>query len=129
MFKLLQKTLCLIAIFGLLDGHLAVFQGIAWVNMVQERAPSRGFSAAAASTFSGAEPCSLCCAIQEARQQGQEESPIPEGKSSLKYYSATSRGVKVFVPSAGRYLNRLSPIRGLAVIRAEAPSLPPPQGV
>jgi hypothetical protein len=47
-------------------GQTALLQGVAWTSMLATRAPSRGFSEAVSSTFSGAEPCALCCRLRQA---------------------------------------------------------------
>jgi hypothetical protein len=121
------KCLCIVAAIGVLDGHLMVAQSWAWFTMVQDRAHEMGVSEALDSTFSGDAPCPMCCAIQEERQEKEEQAPVPESKSTAKYLPASQNtGFVFFSPKEGfqsRAIDRVD----LMPSRQETPPSPPPQ--
>jgi hypothetical protein len=49
-------------------------QAVAWAGMLATRSADKGIVAAAASTFSGDEPCALCTAVKNLRAQ--DEAPL-----------------------------------------------------
>jgi len=125
----LGKCLCIVAAIGVLDGHLMVAQSWAWITMVQDRAPEQGITEALDSTFSGAAPCSMCCAIQEERQEKEEQAPVPESKTSAKYPPASQNtGYIFFSPKEGFQSRSIDPV-DLMPNRQESPPSPPPQVV
>ena len=62
----------LVAALGLvmLLGPLNALQGLAWCGMLASRLAEGPAPAALATTFDGRHPCGLCCAIAEARRNG-----------------------------------------------------------
>ena len=64
MFNWFGKFLCLVTVIAVTDAHLVFTQGWAWSTMLQDRAPERGMVEAIESTFNGAEPCPMCCAVR-----------------------------------------------------------------
>ena len=85
MIRRVGKCLCLLAALAVMDAHLLFIQGWAWSTMIQDRAAERGVSGAFESTFSGAEPCPMCCAVQEERHDEQEEVPVRDAKPMVKW--------------------------------------------
>ena len=123
----LGKCLCLIAALGVIDGHLMVGQTWAWMSMMSERAPEQGLVGALDSTFSGDSPCSMCCAIQEQRQDMEQDAPIPEAKPTAKFPPAMySQGLQL-TPPAAAYLLRIGDADILVTGRSDEPPLPPPR--
>ena len=60
-------------------GHLTLLQGLAWAGMIATRSLDRGFDEAVASTFSGAEPCPMCRAVQKLSDTGPTKPDRPRG--------------------------------------------------
>lgn len=61
--------------FAVAGGHWAVFQSIAWTQMVWDYSQQEGsVFAGAQKTFSGEAPCSMCKNIAAAKQQ-EEKTP------------------------------------------------------
>lgn len=123
----LGKCLCLIAALGVLDGHLMVAQTWAWMSMMSERAPEQGVVGALESTFSGDSPCSMCCAIQDVRQDIEEDAPIPETKPTAKFPPAMWSRAFLLMPPAHTYLSLLMDRKLMPDAQREAPPLPPPK--
>lgn len=123
----LEKCLCIVAILGVLDGPMMLVQGWAWMNMLMDRTPEMGVSAALDSTFSGKNPCSMCCAIEQQRQDREEEAPVPEIRPIAKYVPVTWSYQRLPIPNTGAHVP--VPIDGnLAPDQLnDPPSLPPPQ--
>lgn len=62
------------AMFSLLGGHWAVFQSIAWAQMLREYSRNATLAEAVEKTFSGEAPCSMCKMIAEEKQK-EEKAP------------------------------------------------------
>jgi len=126
MLKGLGKCLCIVAAMSVFDGHLMVAQTWAWVNMINDRVSAQGVSAALDSTFSGDAPCAMCCAIEQERQDREEEAPIPESKPTAKFSPTMwANQTALFPPVASHVL--MTPDLDLvpAGQRARPPSPPP----
>jgi len=123
------KCLCLIAAFGVLDGHLMLAQSWAWATMLQKRTSEQNLSTAIESTFSGDAPCSMCCAIQIERQEKEKEDPLPELKPSAKFPPALLTCVALPCPQSGTLLP--IPIGNVNYFapHQDAPPSPPPRRV
>ena len=93
--------------------------------MLHDRAPERGIVEAVDSTFSGDEPCPMCQAVQEEKQQQREEAPIPETESSFKLIPVKSGEVVLLIP-VSVFVKRVSVNKGLHVKLVVAPETPPP---
>lgn len=123
----LGKCLCIVAALGVLDGHLMVAQTWAWLTMLQDRAPEQGVVDALDSTFSGDAPCPMCCAIQELKQEKEEQAPIPESQPTSKYSPVSHARLLVFSPPLGEYVSRVFEELYPVLRRLDAPPSPPPQ--
>lgn len=123
----LEKCLCIVAILGVLDGPLMLAQGWAWASMLLERTPQMGVSGALESTFSGEEPCSRCCAIEEQRQEHEREAPVPELRLMAKYVPVTWRYQRLPIPVTGAYVAMSTDCNLTPARRNDPPSLPPPR--
>src|SRR5215469_7645769 len=69
----LSKLLCVLAVFQLLGGPLAILQGVAWVRMALTYSQSDGVGEGIAKTFDGQHMCSLCKAIAKKRDGQQRD--------------------------------------------------------
>lgn len=127
MSRLLGKFLCVLAVFAVADTHLALVQGWAWGTMLHERAPGRGVAKAVESTFSGAEPCPMCCAVQQERNEEQEEAPVPESGPAGKWIPVSAGGGVALYPPRARFCAWQPELRLPWVARKYRPAVPPPR--
>ncbi|MCP5535156.1 MAG: hypothetical protein H7A51_02855 [Akkermansiaceae bacterium] len=123
----LGKCLCIAAAIGVLDGHLMLAQSWAWATMLHDRAPEMGVSEALDSTFSGAAPCPMCCALQEERQEKKEQESVPESKPTVEYPPAARIAAFLLFPPMVGFETRAMREDSLLASRLEAPPLPPPR--
>ena len=65
LFRLLGLPLICLMCFALSDGHWAVFQTIAWAQMIRDYSRTATIAEAFAKTFNGRSPCGLCKKISE----------------------------------------------------------------
>jgi hypothetical protein len=63
-----------VAMFSLAGGHWAVFQTIAWAQMLRDYSRNASLAEAVEKTFSGKAPCAMCCSIAEEKQK-EEKAP------------------------------------------------------
>ncbi|MFK7911382.1 MAG: hypothetical protein AB8F34_12395 [Akkermansiaceae bacterium] len=127
MIHWLGKCLCLLTALAVTDAHLMLVQGWAWSTMLQDRAPERGVVEAFGSTFNGAEPCPLCCAVQQEQNEEQEEAPIPESGSTAKWSPVLGENVVRLNPPHARHRGIEPKSHWQLVVRWDLPDLPPPQ--
>lgn len=125
----LGKTLCVIAIIGVVEGHLMLAQSWAWMSMMFERAPKMGVAEAINSTFSGSAPCSMCCAIAEQQQEQEKETPIPESRTLTKYIPVSWERGCILMPPAVRRLSVTQRQKPIVYSRIHSPPTPPPRRV
>ena len=69
LFTLFGMPLICLTCFALSGGHWAVFQTIAWAQMIQDYSRTATIAEAIAKTFNGRSPCGLCKKISEERQK------------------------------------------------------------
>ena len=58
-----------VALFGIVGGHWAVLQSVAWAQMVHDYSSQGSLQSAVEKTFSGKYPCSLCKKIALEKQK------------------------------------------------------------
>ncbi|MBT8036348.1 MAG: hypothetical protein KJO21_02270 [Verrucomicrobiae bacterium] len=126
--KWLGKCFCMVAILGVLDGHLMLAQTWAWMTMLQDRAPELGVGEAIGSTFSGDAPCPMCCSIKEKRQEKERDAPVPESQPTMKF-PWVGRVVMMVTAPVGKYIPRSAEVSAMVVSRLDAPPSPPPRVV
>jgi len=126
----LAKLFCLLAAVGLLNVHIALYQGYAWVTMLNDRIPEQGVENAISTTFSGDYPCEKCKAVAEQRAKEQRQEPLPELKPSSKIPLICSVFTKLNLsPFVGRRLAFEAP-ESLPLAGISPPVFgPPPQFV
>jgi hypothetical protein len=69
MLRLFGMPLICLTLFALSGGHWAVFQGIAWAQMIRDYSKTGTIAEAIAKTFNGRFPCGMCTKISEKRQK------------------------------------------------------------
>ena len=65
----LGRILVVVTLFIALEGHLIVFQAIAWGGMLLTYSQSTTIEEGIARTFDGKHPCKLCKSIEKSRQK------------------------------------------------------------
>lgn len=120
------KSLCLIAVLTVSEAHLVLMQSWAWGTMLQDRAPERGVVEAIESTFSGDEPCPMCCAVQEEKQEQREEPALPERNTLIKCPSLADDRRPIFASCVRFYIKRAQEPHLVLVRIASPPPTPPP---
>ena len=73
LLRLFGLPLICLTLFALSGGHWAVFQTIAWAQMIRDFSKTATIAEAIAKTFNGRSPCGMCKKISEERQR--ESSP------------------------------------------------------
>lgn len=73
LFKTAGTAACLLAVLTMLGGHWVALQSVAWVRMIVQYAQEDSLASALARTFDGEHPCEMCLAIQQGRQQEQQQ--------------------------------------------------------
>ncbi|MBX9742168.1 MAG: hypothetical protein K2W99_01300 [Chthoniobacterales bacterium] len=84
--RTIRSFLLLGALFFLIGGHWAVFQSVAWVQMVESYSHEGSFQKAVEKTFSGRHPCSLCKKISAERQKETKTSFPLEKKEAFSTF-------------------------------------------
>jgi hypothetical protein len=126
--KWLGKCLCVVAALSILDTHLMVAQAWAWANMINDRVPQEGVSAALDSTFSGDSPCAMCCAIKQERQDKQQQAPIPESEPTAKFAPVSRSAVDLVFAQVSIHVPLSREVQVVVLGRQDKPPLPPPRG-
>ena len=76
-----MSLICL-TLFALSGGHWAVFQAIAWAQMIRDYSKTATIAEAIAKAFNGRSPCGMCRKISEERQR--EDSTLATVKLEKK---------------------------------------------
>ena len=63
----------LVALLTATGGHWALFQTVAWTNMLAENLRTESLGAALANTFDGEHPCAMCKAIKQGRAEEKQQ--------------------------------------------------------
>jgi hypothetical protein len=103
-------------------GHWALLQSVAWVSMAVSYSQTDSWPVALKKTFSGEQPCKLCLAVKEGKQQEQKQSVL---KVETKLDLVCLKPLTYVHPALPFIL--LSPSSDVALPRPEAPPVPPPR--
>ena len=118
LFQLCVAAALIIAV----GGHWAVLQSVAWVSMAVNYSQTDSIDVALEKTFSGKNPCKLCLAVKEGKQ---EEKKQDLTKLETKLDLLCLRQFTFIHPALPSYL--LPSTSDLALPRGEAPPTPPPR--
>jgi hypothetical protein len=124
--SLVRTFLTLACALYLGGAHWAVLQLTAWTGMLVARAPQQGLVEAVETTFSGAQPCSLCSAVQEGQKEEQKQQPLPPGTGKIKELQLLAMKQCVAPARGGLAECAWAPMAASAAVRSEAPPTPPP---
>ncbi len=125
----IAKLFCVLAAIGVLNVHIAIYQGYAWVTMLNDRIPDQRIENAVATTFSGDHPCEKCMAVAKQLAKEQQE-PLPELKPSSEIPLICSVFTRLnLCPVVGKRLAFMAP-ENLPLMGISSPVFgPPPQFV
>ncbi len=73
MFKRFGFLLSFLALFLLMNGHLAILQGIAWTQMAIHYSEESNLKEGLCKTFDGNHPCPLCVKIAKSEKPAKKE--------------------------------------------------------
>lgn len=80
-----------IALFSIAGGHYAVFQTIAWAQMLKDYSKEASVAEAVEKTFSGEAPCPMCKKISEERQKEEKAPATVKVEKKGETFVATAR--------------------------------------
>jgi len=95
--------------------HWSALQTVAWTTMLLDFAQDHSLDEAVGMTFDGRHPCSLCCAIDAAKDDGDED---PASRPRLEFPKAIVPSAQALQPAAGPRGDRIAfrtPSRPLGV--------------
>ena len=121
MFIRLGNVLLIVAFLAATGGHWALFQTVAWTNMLADNLQTASLSEALTKTFDGKHPCNMCHEISAAKQT-EKKSDLPNLGKKLEFTS--ERPVIVFSAPVDFFL--LTTLTESVVSWSEAPPTPPP---
>ena len=120
-FVRLGHGLLIAALLVATGGHWALFQTVAWTNMLADNLQTTSFSEALVKTFDGKHPCQMCNEISAAKKS-EQKTELPSPVKKLEFVS--ERPAFVFSAPADFYL--LTALTEPVVSWSEAPPTPPP---
>jgi len=120
-FVRLGHLLLIAALLVATGGHWALFQTVAWTNMLADNLQRESLSGALARTFDGKHPCSMCNEIAAAKKS-EKKSDLPNLGKKLEFTS--ERAAFVFTTPAKFRLT--SAMVKSPASWSEAPPTPPP---
>jgi len=118
----LTHLIVLVAFTFSSGGHWAIFQSIAWANMIREYSQMVPLTQAVQMTLSGDYPCPICKAIAEKKSTEQQKSLALE-KYDKKFLPPISARSLVRTSSPAVYLETARKL----FFRSDSPSVPPPR--
>jgi hypothetical protein len=121
-----RRTISLLLVALLLNGHWAALQSVAWARMLAERVKTMCVNEAVTSTFDGEHPCAMCVAIQKAKAaERSEEARCKAFVESRLLPAVLPSAAKVFPPPILREDLRSEPFSWTAI--PQEPAVPPPR--
>jgi hypothetical protein len=124
LLRCLGLPMVCVAMFSLLGGHWAVFQGIAWAQMLRDYSQNATLAEAVEKTFSGDAPCSMCKMIAEEKQK--EEKAPATVKVEKKAEIFLESGRDLLPAPASQNFSHQFPGDLIFASRSHAPSDPVP---
>lgn len=99
MIRKIGPILAALAMFVCAGGHWAVFQSIAWANMLRDYSRDASFAVAVGKTFGGQFPCSMCKSLAAAKKNEHRSKPAAvESVKKLETAPILSAAVALFPP-------------------------------
>jgi hypothetical protein len=125
LLRLVGMPLICLTFFALSGGHWAVFQAIAWAQMIRDYSRTATIAEAIAKTFNGRSPCGMCTKISEERQK---ENSAPATAKFEKKKEIFFLGMHSFHQRPGAKDYRYFDLSGATPAkRSQAPPTPVPK--
>lgn len=125
--KLIGMPVACIAMFIVVGGHFAIYQGVAWAQMVWTYSQSTGSIAQAVSdTFDGKHPCTMCKRIVKTHK---EQDPKKHSLRTIhKRMLVWTEGEKhrVVAPMLQRQYSYPALAEPIFIVRTKSPDVPIP---
>ncbi|HEX5218380.1 MAG TPA: hypothetical protein VFZ59_02335 [Verrucomicrobiae bacterium] len=121
MFVRVGNILLIVALLAATGGHWALFQTVAWTNMLADNLQTDSLSEALTKTFNGKNPCNMCHEIAAAKKS-EKKSDLPNLGKKLEFTS--ERPIFVFTSPVDFYLS--GSLVESVLSWSEAPPTPPP---
>ena len=118
----LGRCVLIVAMFFAIGGHWLVLQTVPWGGMIVDYSRAAGLTAAVEKTFDGQHPCGMCKSITETRKSEKKGDSFVVIK---KVEMFQQKAAPWFAPVVVAWEEPLTDTTG--VVRAEAPSIPPPR--
>ncbi len=118
----LTHLVVLVAFIFSCGGQWAVFQALAWGNMIHEYSQMVPLTQAVKMTFSGEYPCKICKALADQKTSDQQKA-LSQEKFDKKFVPLPQERVFVLASAPVRYSSRLPQLH----FRSEPPDNPPPR--
>jgi len=80
-----------VAMFSLVGGHWAIFQTIAWTQMLRDYSRNATVVEAVEKTFSGKAPCAMCCSIAKEKQKEEKAPATVKVEKKAEAFNAEAR--------------------------------------
>ena len=125
--KLIGLPVACIAMFVVVGGHFAIYQGVAWAQMVWTYSQTTGsISQAVSDTFDGKHPCTMCKRIVKTNKE--QDTKKHSLRTIHKRMLVWTEGEKHLVeaPLVRRQHSYLSLPEPIFIVRTEAPDVPIP---
>jgi hypothetical protein len=87
LLRLVGMPLICLTFFALSGGHWAVFQAIAWAQMIRDYSRTATIAEAIAKTFNGRSPCGMCTKISEERQKENSAPATAKFEKKKRFFS------------------------------------------
>ena len=122
MLRRIEQWLVVTLLVITIGGHWAVLQSAAWAGMLVSYSRAATVQEAWSKTFDGQHPCKLCRIVKTGQAQEKKQDLV---KVEIKLESTLAANGMLFLPPKPGPFFRLKTER--ALIRADAPLLPPPR--
>ena len=126
MLRTLGKAASILVLVCIANGHWGIIQGVAWFNMLKDRAPDApSLSQLVADTVAGTAPCHLCLAVTQNTQRDQDDPKAPWDAARISPLCPISSHPIVLTPP--RPSSKSSEAHLFPGSRSEPPPVQPPQ--
>jgi hypothetical protein len=126
MLRPLGKAASILVLVCIANGHWGIIQGVAWFNMLKDRAPNaESLSQLVADTVVGTAPCHLCVAVAKNTQHDKDDPDSPS--QSVRISPLCPVAIYPVVLTPPRPYDRIADPDIFPGSRSEPPPVQPPR--
>lgn len=114
-----------VAMFSLVGGHWAIFQTIAWTQMLRDYSRNATVAEALEKTFSGKAPCAMCCTIVKEKQKEEKAPATIKLEKKAEIFAGVPQNLLPPPLELGSHRFSVRPFSG--PLRSDRPPLPVPK--